>query len=84
MFDSYGQVASPSRIDSYMEVIGDHFSTDALRVGIADAMREAADFPPGPGTVYRAVRAVAAQGVRDDAPIALRLVPWKTGTEDKA
>jgi hypothetical protein len=87
MFDSYGQVASPSRIDSYLEVIGDHFSIEILRAGIVDAMRDAADFPPGPGNVFRACRAAVLRSLPDYVPThdrgeappppSLRLVPWK-------
>lgn len=94
MFDSYGQVASPSRIDSYLEVIGDHFSIEMLRAGIVDAMRDAADFPPGPGTVFRACRSAVIRSepayvpvyerVEEPTPPALRLVPWKNGAEAKA
>lgn len=58
MFDAYGQVPSPSRIDIYLEVVG-NLPIASFTEGIRDAMRESTDFPPGPGTVRRCVLASA-------------------------
>jgi hypothetical protein len=66
MFDAYGQVATPSRIDAYLEVVGG-VPVAALREGMRDAMREAQDFPPGPGTVRRCSLAIA--GMRPGDPM---------------
>lgn len=57
MFDAYGQTPTPSRIDSYLEVVGG-LPLDALAEGMRDAMREAGEYPPGPGTVRRHALAV--------------------------
>lgn len=68
MFDSYGQVATPSRIDSYLDVIG-NVPLDALEGGLRDAMREVGDYPPGPGTVRR--HALAVGRLRPGDPVEL-------------
>jgi hypothetical protein len=66
MFDAYGQVATPSRIDAYLEVVG-NVPMPALREGVRDAMRESKDFPPGPGTIRRC--ALASAGMRPGDPM---------------
>jgi hypothetical protein len=58
MFEAYGQTPTPSRIEMYLETIPP-CSLSQFTEGIRDAMREAQDFPPGPGTITRCVRAVA-------------------------
>lgn len=58
MFDSYGQVPTPSRLDTYADVLG-NMPLGALAEGIRDAMREVGDYPPGPGTIRRHALAVA-------------------------
>lgn len=58
MFDAYGQTPTTSRLEMYDETIPP-CSPSQLAEGIRDAMREAQDFPPGPGTLTRCVRAVA-------------------------
>lgn len=57
MFDAYQQVATPSRIDTYLDVIGAHIPAEAVCEGIRDAMRECEHFPPGPGPIRRAALA---------------------------
>lgn len=58
MFDAYGQTPTPSRLEMYLETIGP-CSPSQLAEGTRHAMREATDYPPGPGTVARCVRAIA-------------------------
>jgi len=70
MFDAYGQTANPSRIDSYLDVIGE-FPLWALQHGIREAMREAGDFPPGPGTVRRCCK-VEARAIHPTEPYSPR------------
>ena len=67
MFDAYGQAPSPSRIDVYLDVIG-NYQGEPLREGIRDAMREAGDFPPGPGTVRRCAIAAFRTARPDPVP----------------
>ena len=58
MFDAYGQTPTTSRLEMYDEVIPP-CSPSQLAEGIRDAMRDSQDYPPGPGTMTRCVRAVA-------------------------
>lgn len=67
MFDSFGIEPTPSRIDMYLDTIGEHVPSEAFRLGLRDAMREAGDFPPGPGTVRR--HCLANAGMRPGDPL---------------
>lgn len=58
MFDSYGQTPTASRIDAYRDLIGEIAEPEHVEEAIRDAMKESSEYPPGPGTVYRALRAV--------------------------
>lgn len=68
MFDAYGQSPTPSRLETYCDVIGEHLPTSAVLVGIRDAMREAGDYPPGPGSVRKAALAAARLRAGDPPP----------------
>jgi hypothetical protein len=69
MFAVYGQQATAERIALYADTVGEHFAVPVLLDGIRDAMREAGDFPPGPGTVRRCV--LAAAKMRPGDPVQL-------------
>lgn len=58
MFSAYGQQPTPERIALYVETVGD-FAGPVLLEALRDAMREAGEYPPGPGTVRRHALAVA-------------------------
>ena len=58
MFSAYGQQPTPERIALYVETVGD-FAAPVLLEALRDAMREAGEYPPGPGTVRRHALAVA-------------------------
>lgn len=67
MFDAYGQTPTPSRVDAYLEVVGG-VPLEALEPAIRDAMREAGDYPPGPGTIRRHALATAQMRPGDPEP----------------
>lgn len=66
MFDAYQQSATPSRIDTYLDVIGD-LPVRVIEEAIREAMRTADGFPPGPGTIRRQALAIA--GMRPGDPV---------------
>lgn len=57
MFDTYGQTPSPSRLEDYLETIGPCTAAELHQARI-DAMRESGRFPPTPGELTAALRAI--------------------------
>lgn len=66
-----GQPWTPSRIAEYLALLPPATTVGELREGRRDAMRESGDFPPGPGSVAKAVSALRRR--REEEPAVLRL-----------
>lgn len=58
MFEAFGIEASGSRLDLYLEVLGDP-APDVLHDAVVRALREGGDFPPAPGVLHQHVLAIA-------------------------
>lgn len=77
MFEAFGIEPSGSRLDLYLEVLGDP-DPETLHDAVVQAIREGGDFPPSAGVLHQNVLAVQ-RSRRSRAPVAGHLPAKASG-----